>query len=468
MDTSTRAAGFGETHFGTAELGDRRRRNRLVRVADLLVQHPGGTLPDKCKRPPDLKALYRLMNQDAVTHASVLASSVAHTTQRMAAVNGVVLIVHDTTELDYSGLSSMPDLGQIGDGHGRGYKCHNSLAVVADTGEVLGLVNQILHRRRRAPRGEQRAQRRRCAERESRLWKQGSAALPPAPSGRLWVEVADCAADITEFLDFADERQKTYVVRSQHDRNIVRENAEKSAECKLHAFARSLPEMGRRCVQVQARPGQTARTATVRIGCSALTIVPPRQPRGEERGALLQVWVVAVCEIDPPHGVESLEWILLTNCPVESFEEAGRVIDWYTRRWIIEEYHKALKTGCGIETLQFTSEDRLQPAIALLSVVALSLLQLRDASRSPQAHTQPASELFTELFVSVLSRWRHGDQQPEMSVHDFCYALARLGGHQNRKHDRPPGWLVLWRGWTKLQLMTEAISIMASKTCGQT
>ena len=89
MDTSARAAGFGERHFGRAELGDRRRRVRLVRLADLLVQHPGGTLPDKCKRPLDLKALYRLMNQDAVTHASVLAPSVADTTERMAAADGV-------------------------------------------------------------------------------------------------------------------------------------------------------------------------------------------------------------------------------------------------------------------------------------------------------------------------------------------------------------------------------------------
>src|SRR4051812_44837411 len=136
MDTLTRTGSFGEAHFGTAELGDRRRRDRLVHLADLLVQHPGGTLPDKCKRPSDLKALYRLMDQDAVTHASVLAPSVAQTTERMAAARGVVLIVHDTTELDYSGLSSMSNLGQIGDGHGCGYECHNSLAILAETGEV--------------------------------------------------------------------------------------------------------------------------------------------------------------------------------------------------------------------------------------------------------------------------------------------------------------------------------------------
>lgn len=465
MDTSTRAVSFGEAHFGTADLGDRRRRNRLIRLADLLVQHPGGTLPDKCKRPLDLKALYRLMDQDTVTHASVMAPSAAHTKERMAAARGVVLILHDTTELDYSGLSSL-DLGQIGDGHGRGYECHNSLAVMAETGEVLGLAHQILHRRRRSVPGENRARSRNCAQRGSRLWKQGSAALPSAPPGQLWVEVADRAADITEFLDFADERQKTYVVRSQHDRNIIRENGGKLEKCRLHPFARSLPELGRRDVRIQARPGQTARTATVGIACSALTIVPPRQSRGDERGVPLKVWVVCVREMDFPADAEALEWIVLTNYPVKTFEDACQVIDWYSRRWIIEEYHKALKSGCGIETLQFTSEDRLQPAIALLSVVALSLLQLRDASRRPQAHTQPASELFPHLFVSVLSRWRHGSERQDMSVHDFCYALARLGGHQNRKRDHPPGWLVLWRGWTKLQLMAEAASLMTNEKCG--
>lgn len=458
---------FGEAHFGNVVLGDRRRNARLVQLADRMVQQPGGTLPDKCKKPADLKALYRLMDAAAVTHAAILEPSRERTFNLMRAHSGTVLIIHDTTELDYTGLLSVEGLGQIGNGGGRGYECHNSLAVTAETAQTLGLANQILLKRRKVPRGEKRSQTRDCPDRESRLWKRGSQALPAAPPDRKWVEIADRGADVTEFLDHLDAAGKRYVVRSKQNRQIVAEINGKRQKLKLHDFARGLPEGGSRTVAVAARPGKPARTATVGVHWAPLTIISPRQKRGEERGVPLNVWVVCVQEIDPPTGEDPLEWILLTNDPVEDFEDACERIDWYSTRWTIEEYHKVLKTGCGIETLQFTTEARLQPAIALLSVVALHLLNLRDASRQPDAANRPATDLFPPLFVEVLSLWRFGCRR-ELSAHEFFFAMARLGGHQNRKHDHPPGWIVLWRGWTKLQLMIEIAPVLRSKRSGQT
>jgi hypothetical protein len=127
-----------------------------------------------------------------------------------------------------------------------------------------------------------------------------------------------------------------------------------------------------------------------------------------------------------------------------------------------------LKTGCGLETLQFTTEAALQPAIAFLSVIALWLLTLRYASRRDDAAQRPATELFPPEMVAALSLWRYQEPREDLSLHDFYYALARLGGHQNRKHDHPPGWLVLWRGWTKLQPMAETLLAIGWKKCGQT
>ena len=140
---------------------------------------------------------------------------------------------------------------------------------------------------------------------------------------------------------------------------------------------------------------------------------------------------------------------------MKTFSDARRVIGWYECRWVIEEYHKAMKTGCNIEEPQFTCTQRLQLAIALLSVVALSLLQLRDASRRADAQDRPATSLFGEDYVSVLCAWRHREVRSDWTIHDFCLALARLGGHQNRRKDKQPGWLVLWRGWVKLASMLD-------------
>ncbi len=164
-------------------------------------------------------------------------------------------------------------------------------------------------------------------------------------------------------------------------------------------------------------------------------------------------------EIDPPVGASPLEWILLTNVPVANPEPAHERISWYACRPVIEEYHKAPKTGCGIELPQFTTGKALQAGIAMLSVVATQLLQLRDASRLPNADVRPAGDLVPQEYAAVLSAWRFGEIHTTMRVHDFCWALAKLGGHLNRKHDRPPGWLVLWRGWTKLELMVQGASV---------
>lgn len=464
----TMVASFGEEHFGAAQLGDERRTKRIVALANQMAKHPGGTLPDKLKGPADLKALYRLMASDAVTHEAVLRSHVLHTLERMRAHDGVVLILHDTSELDYTNLRSLHDeLGQIGNGGGRGYKCHNSLAVSAESREVLGLTNQILFRRPHVPKGEKKSARRRRQTRESRLWKQGSGATPAAPEDRLWVDVADRGADTLEFLDFEEAQGKKYLVRSQHNRRVLPGHEGETESVKLHDLMRSLPEAGRRTVNVPAQPGQPARTATVGVAWVPVRVLPPRQPRGDESGVRLAVWAVRVWELDPPANVnEPLEWILLTNVPVQSFEAACERLDWYACRWIIEEFHKAMKTGCGIEGMQFTKQERLEPAIALVSVLATLLLALRDASRRSDARQQPAHERIPAVYITVLSAWRFGSPRCEITVYEFYYALARLGGHQNRRHDHPPGWLVLWRGWTQLHAMVEGALAIGGDRCG--
>jgi hypothetical protein len=177
----------------------------------------------------------------------------------------------------------------------------------------------------------------------------------------------------------------------------------------------------------------------------------------------LAVWLVRVWEINPPEGEERLEWILITNHPVNSFEDAYRVVGWYECRWIIEEYHKGMKTGCQIESPQFTKEVRLQPAIAVLSVVTVKLFQLRDASRRPDAMTRKATTLISPTYVKVLSAWRHKSSNLDWTVHEFYMALARLGGHQNRKGDHPPGWQVIWEGWKELVPMVIGYEVAKSK-----
>ena len=460
-------AGSGRDIFGAAELGDRRRTARLVRAFDAMCLHPGGTLPDKLASPPDLRGLYRLCDADDVTHEAVLGPARAHTVARIEACPQDVLILHDATELDYTTLTSLTgDLGQIGKGDRRGYLCHNVLAVAADSGEVLGLMDQLLHRRDEVPKDEGLPQHRDRPTRESLLWVRGTRHLPA--DARL-IDVADQGADTFEFLEHECHSGRRFVIRAAKTRKVYAGHEPVGPRRELKAYARGLPELGRFTMDVQAQPGRKARTAAefvVRGG--PLLVCPPHAKAGHHGDDPLPLYVVQVTEVAPPRGEAAIDWTLLTNERVETFDDAWRVTGWYERRWVVEEYHKAQKTGCRIEDMQFTTTGRLGPAIALLSVVAVTLLNLREASRRDDARTRRADTLLSTEYVEVLSLKRYGEVRVDLTVHEFFLALARLGGHQNRKCDGHPGWLVLWRGWMKLQAMLDGYLAAQRKICGKT
>ena len=456
---------FGEMNFGKAELGDKRRTDRLVTSADLMRRRPGGSLPQKFRAPKDLRAFYRLMNCAEVTQEAVLSSHRAASLENLRQLDSPVLIVHDATELDFTTHTSLNGLGQIGNGHHRGYIVHNSLAVEPNTRQVLGLCNQVLHQRATVRKNETTAQKRKRKTRESLLWLKGTQLLPADPN---LVDICDQGADTFEFLEHELQSGRRFVIRAAYNRGILIGHADAETEVgHLRTYAGQLPAVGEWTLRVTSKVAKrspkkngkkktvqrTAREARLAVSMAAVRIKPPQEKNGDHGNQPLPIWVVRVWEINPPVGQERLEWFLLTNEPLKTFEDAYRVVGWYESRWTIEEYHKGMKTGCKIESPQFMSEQALQPSIALISIITLTLLSMRDASRRPDARQRMATEVISEDYVAVLSAWRHGKIKTNWSIHEFYYALARLGGHQNRKNDHPPGWQVLWEGWTDLQAM---------------
>ena len=462
----THPLSFGEVNFSQAQLGDARRTKRLVKSVDLMCRRPGGTLPQKFNNPKDLRAFYRLMDCDEVTHEAILSTHRVVVLKKILESGITVLNICDSTEMDYTTHESLNELGQIGNGNHRGYVVQNCVAVDAETGGVVGLCNQVLHHRDRVGKKETQAQKRERESRESRLWLKG---VEPLPASWSFVDVCDQGADTFEFLEHETHSGRRFLIRSAYDRCIFVGHDEPSL-CEseyLRSYAAELPPAGHWTLEVTSRVNvkspkkkgakvtqkRSARMANMAVAFAPVQIRPPKEKHGNHGLTPLKVWIVRVWEVDPPEGEERLEWFLVTNEPIQSVDDAHRVVGWYERRWIIEEYHKGLKTGLNIESPQFTTEDRLQPAIAVLSVVALTLLEMRDASRRVDAKTRKATEIICEDYVTILSVCRHGKPRRDWSIHDFYYALARLGGHQNRKSDHPPGWQTIWRGWNELQAM---------------
>lgn len=452
---------FAREHFGGCRFGDQRLTDRAVLTAAAVMRHPGGTLPAKLGGN-ELFGFYRLANNRKVTHARMLEGHREQTLRRINAAPGVVLLISDTTEADFSGLESARGLGPIGNGGCRGLLCHNVLAVDFENRQVLGLVNQVTHQRRRVSRNETARQKRRNPRRESRLWKRALQDVPTATEGPPRVHACDRGADAFENIEFWEQRGEKYVIRSKCNRKIVAEDGETHL---LHDYARGLKRVeGRQWVRVSENQGQPARQAQVEIGFAKLTLPAPRHKRGEHGSQPVMAWVVHVREVNPPKGTTPLEWILLTNVPVNHAREAQWSVEWYRCRPIIEELHKAMKTGCGIEAVQFTTRKALEVTLALLSVVATQLLRLRDMNRDARTRDLPATEGIDPIHVEVLSLMCFKQIKP-LSIHEFCMALAKLGGHPGRKSDKPPGWLVLWRGWMQLQPMVQAIEADRQKRC---
>lgn len=269
--------------------------------------------------------------------------------------------------------------------------------------------------------------------RESQVWEQAGQQIGAAPRRRdvRWVRVGDRGADIYEHLQKCREVRHGFVVRAAQDR-ALRDAASGQKEGRLFSVARTLPALGEFGLELRGRPNQPARRARLEVGARRICLGALQRP-GHKQGSkppipCTGIWVR---EVEPPLGVEPLEWILLADGEVTTFAQALQCVLQYATRWIIEEYHQALKSGLGAERLQLETAAGLMAAIAIMSIVALRLLDLRERGRkSPDAAAEEAG--LTPRELEVLRLKARGKLH---TVREVVLALGRLGGHLNRRSD---------------------------------
>ena len=436
--------------FPNIDLKHQARDKRFAKVAQAIAKQPGQSLPERFDKRSDYNAALRLFDHPQVTHDAVLAPHQEATLNSIDQHPGTVLILHDATLLDFSGHTTLhDDLGPIGNGGGRGWIAHQSLAVDPNNRHVFGLVSQILHVRQPVPKNESVAQKRDRRSRESRLWTHALQVIGPSAASAHHVDVADRGADLFEFLQELFDRKRHFVIRSKHNRALGESPSDDKATELLHDRLRGLPASTQWDLHVAARAQKPKRVARLSAVAESTVLRPPHVKKGEYRSEPMTLNAIRVWEADPPAGEKPLEWLLLTNEAVDCPEALQRVVGWYACRMQIEEYHKVQKSGLKIESPQLQSVDRLAPLVALLSVVAIGLMNLRLSARDPQSAEVPATEVVPRLWVRVLSVMRCGSEQ-DWSVSAFMIELAGLGGYRKNPKKEPPGWIVLWRGWTIL------------------
>ena len=407
METETllSAQQWAEQTFGDVQLGHREREQRAVKMAAAMAADPAAALPQQMGSEGQAHGAYRFLQSPHVDYESLIEPHLQQTREAMSQ-HRRVLLIQDTTEVDYQAHPSTTGLGPIGNGSHHGYLLQTMLAVEPEQRQVLGIAHQEPFLRQPAPKGETKWQREQRAERESQVWERSVRAIGSPPEGTQWIHVGDRASDMFPFLRTCLDTGCDFVVRASSDRcvDLLVEQAEQPVAPRSHhkvdathpaarhlfEVAASWPVQGERDLELEATKTSKARTAHLAISFGLVRLLPPRQQEKTDRRPIV-VFVVRVWEPQPPEGVEGLSWLLLTSVPVQTVEQAWERVDWYRARWLVEDYHQGLKTGCRIEGRQLQSYEGLRRLLGFLAPLAVRLLQLRAASR--QDPQQPAEQV---------------------------------------------------------------------------
>ena len=379
------------------DLGDQRRQKRARNILQARWNQPQASFYGSFSSWSPAKGAYQLMEhpQADISFSRLLEPHLQATQRRMAA-EPLVLLPQDTTGLNYTGLRQTVGLGSLGEDKGRGLWLHSLLAFRPD-GLPLGVLDaQCWGRADPAPQGPGRNGKS-IGEKESLRWleafRTAGAAARRMPQTQL-VVITDREGDLYELHDAAGIGPPNLhlLVRAQHDRNL-------DGHQKLWAFMSNQPLGQERKLELPRRRGQAARTATVQVRWSPITIQAPKVGCKNSWPAL-RLWAIWVQEPNPPAGVEAVDWMLLTDMPIGSAQEAWQKVQWYCRRWGIEEWHRALKNGCRVEQREFKTAEHLQRALALDLMIAWRVLACVKLGRTlPQL---PASVLYSTDELEVL------------------------------------------------------------------
>ena len=416
---------------------DPRIHERTLFIAQACMRFPTGSIPERFESVGAVKGCYRFLNRQDMNHQKLQSGHYKNVRQEAIESNGKVLFIQDGSELLYNSHKWTTGLGPTGDSCGNGMLFHSCLAVKFEENQpkVIGLSAQEAWVREEE--NENADKKKDVDASEAKVWQKMLERTGSVPEGCNWITVGDRGSDIFSFVENLKKLGYGCVLRTKHD---------------LKQYMRSLPAMAEKQHIARSTQEHCSHEQTLKISWTTAEMLSPKAEKEKRsiQGSYVRVW----CEADP-----DIEWILFTLSTITSEGEAQEIVTIYEHRWIIEEYHKCLKTGCKIEEAQLRTADRLLNLFGILGVIAIQLLQLRDISRiMPEA---PSEQHIDALTVEVIRR--RYKLRGEITVKEFWRRVAMLGGFLARKSDGDPGWQKIWKGWTRLQDMRDGMEIALQK-----
>lgn len=428
-----------EENFGAANFTDKRLNSRLQKITKGIIIKPSASIPEQMSCWKDAIACYRFLNNEHVTHKRIQETHIKKVKKEAGKrKNKVILFPQDGSEIEVQ--KSTSGAGPIGNHTCQGIMMHTCLAVEYHdtTPQVIGLANQYIWEREDVvlSKNETRNQRNKRKGKESDYWLKTLKRIGPPPEDSVWVSIGDRGNDIYEFFSGLEQIGWDAVVRASQNR-LIEVNGEPNY---IMSWLNSLPVAGHKMIEIRKQGETKAREIITFVSYGRISLNPPARCRANAQTIVIDV-------VRCFNEEEGIDWILYSTIPINSFEDALEKIDWYACRWIIEEYHKCLKTGCKIESNQFETIKPVEALLGLLSIVALLLLQMKHLARIDDGKL--AKEEVDPIVLAIVSKKCELDQE-KLTIKGFWRAVAQLGGFLGRKSDGDPGWQTLWRGWLRV------------------
>jgi hypothetical protein len=427
-----------------SSFGDPRLGKRAMKIIEGFSNHLSAGILGNCVSLAEMMGAYRFFNNETVNTYKILSGHIEATLGRLEP-HPVVLALADTSFLSYGGRRQCSGLGPHTTGNEKGLNLHACLAVTPQ-GLNLGLLQSKIYVKESELGKQVDHKKRPIEEKESFRWYESmehcAHVSTQVPKTQL-VYVTDREGDIYEVYERAEQLDCSWLIRSARDRNTTE-------EAKLYAQVADSPEQGRVQWDMKARPGRAARKVIQSIQVGVIRIKAPKHLNKAHQS--VQVYAVYAHELNPPADEEPISWLLLTNLPVNTLEEAIEKVQWYRCRWQIEVFFKILKSGCGVEKLQLQSRHGLENAVSVLLIVAWRIHFLSSLGRDEITAKEPCDLwLMREEWTTIwmLSQSKSPPAKPP-TIEQLVRMLAKIGGHLGRKYDGYPGPLTIARGMARV------------------
>jgi hypothetical protein len=434
-----------DTEFSEQNMGDKRLNTRAKKLVANLSRDASLSIPNANKTWAETHAAYRFFDNDKVSFVSIMSGHWAETLKRIKN-ESVILVPQDTTFLNFATDDKSKEMGTLRVKKSNQQLLHTSIAITP--GRVnLGVVDGTLWQREdKAVETSHRAE----EEKESQRWlshyKSACHLQEKSPETTV-VSIADREGDIHDWYQLAEDTpidsRASYIVRAKINRALYVNDDERTS---LWDYMNGLNHLGKYIITLPQKSGRPGREANVKVYVSEIELAG----RGKKRRPLF-LNAVYVKEVKPPKGEKGIEWMLLTDLPLDDMKNAKMIIDWYQCRWEIEIYFRVLKGSCDIEKNRFRNKKRMFNCIAVYMIISWRLHGMTmQARHSPDL---PCNEAFSDTEWEILFRVSNkGLPLPKEppSTKTMVRMLAQLGGFLGRKGDGEPGVKTIWQGYNKL------------------